>query len=88
MNNIYAKTVHKECSTPHKLRPITSARGFKGVRKAPKRGPGRSLESFSLIRTFCSSTVGVDKIAGVWGQSPQSLAIFKNKIVYFKQYFD
>jgi len=35
MNNIiYAKTVHKECSTPHKLHPITSARGLEEALKA------------------------------------------------------
>jgi len=28
MNNIYAKTVHKENSTTHELHPVTSSRGF------------------------------------------------------------
>jgi len=35
MNNIYAKTVHKKCSTPRELHPITSARGVEGALKAP-----------------------------------------------------
>jgi len=34
------------------------------------------------IRTFWSSTVGMGKIAGVWGRSPQSLAFF-----FFKNAF-
>jgi len=39
------------------------------------------------IWTFCSSTVGVGKIAGVWGRNPQSLVIFffKKKIFFFFQ---
>jgi len=31
------------------------------------------------IITFCSSTVCVGKIAGVWRRSPQCLAIFFSK---------
>jgi len=40
MNNIYAKTVHKENSTPHELHPITSSIGFGRALKAPLMGPG------------------------------------------------
>jgi len=29
MNNIYAKTVHKEYGIPYELHPITSARGLR-----------------------------------------------------------
>jgi len=31
------------------------------------------------IRTFCSSTLGVVKIAGVWRRSPLRLAFFFQK---------
>jgi len=40
MNNIYAKTFNKECSTPHELHPITSARGVEGALEAPPTGSG------------------------------------------------
>jgi len=40
MNNIYAKTVHEEYSTPHGLYPITSAREFEGALKALPTGYG------------------------------------------------
>jgi len=45
MNNIYAKTVHKEYSTQHELHPITSARGIEGALKALST---ESLEAFAL----------------------------------------
>jgi len=38
MNNIYAKTVHKEYSTPHELHPIISARGFEGALESSPNG--------------------------------------------------
>jgi len=40
LNNIYAKTVHKEYNTPDELHPITSVRGFEGALKAPPTGSG------------------------------------------------
>jgi len=40
MNNIYAKTVHKEYSTLHELHPITSAGGVEEALKAPPTGSG------------------------------------------------
>jgi len=45
MNNIYAKTVHKEYSTPHELHPITSAREFEGALEA-------APDSFSFNSIF------------------------------------
>jgi len=36
------------------------------------------------IRTFCSTTVGVGRIAEIWKRSPHSLAVFKKKTTYFK----
>jgi len=48
MNNIYAKTVHKQCSTPHELHPITSARGFEGVLQLRDRVRGRASEALVL----------------------------------------
>jgi len=51
MNNIYAKTAHKENSTPHELHPITS--GGLGERwYFPSWDPGRSLGSFSFNSIF------------------------------------
>jgi len=38
MNNVYAKTVYKEYSTPYELHPITSARGFRRALKASPTG--------------------------------------------------
>jgi len=48
-NNIYAKTVHKEYSTPQELHPITSAGWFEGAMKLPN---GRSPGSFSFNSIF------------------------------------
>jgi len=51
MHNIYAKTVHKEYSTPHELHPITSAKGFEGALKAPQQGSeALALKAFSLTK--------------------------------------
>jgi len=47
-DNIYAKTVRKEYSTPHK-HPIASARGFEGVLKAPPT-EALALTAFSLTK--------------------------------------
>jgi len=44
MNNIYAKTVYKEYSTPHELHPITSVRGVLRALKAPQTGYGADLQ--------------------------------------------
>jgi len=48
MNNIHAKTVHNEYSTPHELHTITSARRVEEALKAPQRGPGPSLKALAL----------------------------------------
>jgi len=39
MNNIYAKTVHKEYITPYELHPITASRGKDVSRKISMGGP-------------------------------------------------
>jgi len=53
MNNIYAKTVHKEYSTQHELHPITSARRVERVLKAfalAAAPEGLALTAFALTK--------------------------------------
>jgi len=47
MNNIYAKTVFKEYSTPHELHPITSTRGLEGGWKVLQRVRGGAPEALA-----------------------------------------
>jgi len=59
MNNIYAKTMHKEYNNTHDLHPITSARRFEGTTKAPATG-------FESPGSFSINSIFVDKKAHMY----------------------